>query len=60
MHRSRLGAIVIDCRTEDLETDDVEAEVARVEALGAKRVEQIRTWWVMGAPTGQRFCVIKP
>jgi hypothetical protein len=23
-------------------------------------VEQIRTWWVMEAPTGQRFCIIRP
>ena len=109
MHKSCLGAIVIDCRTEDLtaasafwsaalgyparatddaryielavaegqpgiivqqvdhdsrvhldiETDDIDAEVARLEALGAKRVAQIKTWWVMEAPTGQRFCVIR-
>jgi glyoxalase superfamily protein len=44
----------------DIETDDMEAEVRRLEALGAKRVEQIRTWWVMEAPTGQRFCVVVP
>ncbi len=110
MHRSCLGAVVIDCRTDDLEaasafwgaalgypvrrsddplytdlvvpdgqpavvlqrvqhesrvhldieTDDVDAEVARLEALGAKRVAQVKTWWVMQAPTGQRFCVIRP
>ena len=110
MHRSCLGAIVIDCRTEDvqaasafwsaalgyearptddpryvdllvpegqpavivqqvehesrvhldIETDDVEAEVARLERLGAKRIAQIKTWWVMEAPTGQKFCVIRP
>ncbi len=111
MHKSRLGGLIIDCRTEDLEgaaefwgkalgwapaapigadagkyiplengpddlavevqrvshpsrvhidieTDDIEAEVARLEALGARRVENIRSWWVMEAPTGQRFCVI--
>ena len=44
----------------DIEADDVEAEVKRLEALGAKRVAQIRTWWVMEAPTGQRFCVVRP
>jgi predicted enzyme related to lactoylglutathione lyase len=110
MHKSCLGAVVIDCRTEDLEaagafwgaalghqakitddpryleldlaqgqlkviiqrvehesrvhldieTDDVEAEVTRLEGLGAKRIHQIKTWWVMEAPTGQRFCVVKP
>jgi hypothetical protein len=44
----------------DIESDDVEAEVQRLEKLGARRVEKIRTWWVMEAPTGQRFCVVKP
>jgi len=42
----------------DIETDDVEAEVSRLEKLGAKRVEKVRDWWVMEAPTGHRFCVI--
>ncbi len=44
----------------DIETDDIEAEVRRLEALGAKRIAAIRTWVVMEAPTGQRFCVIRP
>lgn len=44
----------------DIETDDIEAEVARLEALGAKKLERIRTWVVMEAPTGQRFCVVGP
>jgi predicted enzyme related to lactoylglutathione lyase len=44
----------------DIEADDIEAEVARLEALGAKRLEKIRTWVVMEAPTGQRFCVVRP
>ena len=43
----------------DIETDDQDAEVARLEALGAKRIEWIKRWWVMEAPTGQRFCVVK-
>jgi predicted enzyme related to lactoylglutathione lyase len=43
----------------DIETDDVEAEAQRLERLGAKRVEKIKTWWVMEAPTGQRFCVVR-
>jgi predicted enzyme related to lactoylglutathione lyase len=112
MHKSRLGTIVIDCQTDDLdaaasfwsqalgtrahpldpsfanyrefdmpadqpkvlvqqvthpsrvhidiETDDVAAEVARLEQLGAKRVAQVKTWWVMESPTGQRFCVVRP
>lgn len=44
----------------DIETDDIEAEVCRLEALGAKRVAQVQTWWVLEAPTGQRFCVVRP
>ena len=43
----------------DIETDDIEAEVRRLEALGATRVKQVRTWTVMQAPTGQRFCVVR-
>ena len=111
MHRSRLGGLIIDCQTDDLEaaaefwtkalgyepkhsahpddkgyvllqtgpddphievqrvthssrvhldieTDDVEAEVSRLEKLGAKRVKKVSNWWVMEAPTGHRFCVI--
>ncbi len=111
MHHSRLGGMIIDCRTDDLDaaarfwsaalgwlvrppspqddpayaklasppgeldvevqkvghpsrvhldiaTDDVDAEVARLENLGAVRVASVRTWWVMEAPTGQRFCVV--
>ena len=114
MHHSRLGSIIIDCQTDDLEaaaefwsaalgrplrervddsagdnylplathadepvieiqrvdhpsrvhldieSDDVEAEVRRLEKLGAKRIEAIKTWVVMEALTGQRFCVIRP
>lgn len=44
----------------DIESDDVEAEVPRLEALGARRIAAVRTWWVMQAPTGQRFCVLRP
>lgn len=43
----------------DIETDDIEAEVARLEKLGARRVAKIHGWWVLEAPTGQRFCVVK-
>ena len=113
MHKSRLGTIVIDCRTDDvdvaarfwsealgrraetltdpadsayrelegppaeikvlvqavdhpsrvhldIETDDIEAEVRRLEALGAKRAAHVERRWVMEAPTGQRFCVVWP
>lgn len=113
MHKSRLGVVVLDCETDDLErearfwagalgwgivplqedqdpryidletpegqpkvllqkvehpsrahldieSDDVEAEVRRLEGLGAKRIAQVRTWWVMEAPSGHRFCVVRP
>jgi len=42
----------------DIESDDIPAEVARLEALGARRIGPVKTWVVMEAPTGQRFCVI--
>ncbi len=44
----------------DIETDDIEAEVERLEKLGATRVAQIKRWWVMEAPSGHRFCVVRP
>ena len=43
----------------DIESDDVDAEADRLERLGARRVQKVRTWWVMEAPTGQRFWVIR-
>lgn len=113
MHKSRLGTIMIDCKTDDvdgaagfwaaalgtnahvqddpaeyryrsldtprdqptmgvqqvdhpsrvhidIETDDIEAEVTRLEKLGAKRIAFVRRWWVLEAPTGHRFCVVRP
>jgi len=105
-HRSRLAALVIDCRTDDLDaaaafwaaalgaetgarqsnyiplthqgglqaeaqqvdhasrvhldiaSDDIPAEVARLEKLGARKIADVKDWVVMEAPTGQRFCVI--
>lgn len=113
MHKSRLGVVVIDCETDDLEreaefwskalgappkrpggpdeqnyleletppgelmvllqkvdhpsrvhidieTDDIDAEAARLEKLGAKRIAHIKRWWVMEAPSGHRFCVVRP
>jgi predicted enzyme related to lactoylglutathione lyase len=91
MHKSRLGGVIIDCDTDDLqaatdfwakalgapaqraadlsessyvrvhidiESDDIDAEVARLEKLGAQRIEAIEDWVVLEAPTGQRFCVV--
>jgi hypothetical protein len=43
----------------DIESDDVDAEVRRLEALGARRVGPVGDWWVLEAPTGQRFCVVR-
>ena len=43
----------------DIETDDVDAEVRRLEGLDAKKIEKINAWWIMEAPTGQRLCVVK-
>jgi hypothetical protein len=43
----------------DIETDDLDAEVARLEALGARRIAFVKRWWVMQAPTGHRFCVVR-
>ena len=113
MHKSRLGVVVIDCETDDLdrearfwsaalgrpaetaaeaaeanyrvletapegmavllqkvdhpsrvhldiETDDIEAEAARLETLGARRVAKVKRWWVMEAPSGHRFCLVAP
>ena len=109
MHHSRLGCVVIDCKTRDLgdavafwsgvlgaegtldadgkyatfdppgqprmllqavdhdsrvhldfETDDKDAEVARLEKLGAREVARLKGWIVMEAPTGHRFCVVGP
>ncbi len=44
----------------DIETDDIEAEVKRLEGLGARQIKRVKTWCVMEAPTGQRFCVVRP
>ena len=43
----------------DIETDDIAAEVARLEKLGAMVFKQLERWVVMQAPTGQRFCVVR-
>lgn len=47
----------------DLETDDVETEVRRLEALGAIRrshqQERGHDFWVMRDPWGNEFCVLR-
>lgn len=48
----------------DLETDDVEAEVRRLEALGAIRwdhqQERDFDFWVLRDPWSNEFCVLQP
>jgi hypothetical protein len=47
----------------DLRPDDQEAEVARLEELGAKRVDIGQgpevTWVVMADPEGNEFCILR-
>ncbi len=48
----------------DLRPDDRDAEVARIEALGARRVDIGQgpdvTWVVLADPEGNEFCVLRP
>ncbi|MFC6064522.1 VOC family protein [Streptomyces ochraceiscleroticus] len=48
----------------DLTPDDQEAEVARILALGARRVDVGQganvTWTVLADPEGNEFCVLRP
>ena len=43
----------------DIETDDVEAEVARLKGLGATEVERHHSWVVMKDPAAVVFCVVE-
>jgi predicted enzyme related to lactoylglutathione lyase len=43
----------------DIESDDISAEVARLEKLGATVDTRMERWVVMRAPSGQRFCVVR-
>ena len=43
----------------DIETDDIAAEVERLQALGAVIDQQKERWTIMRAPTGHRFCVVR-
>jgi predicted enzyme related to lactoylglutathione lyase len=42
----------------DIHTDDLDAELARLEALGAQRVRQVGFWWLLRDPAGLIFCVV--
>lgn len=44
----------------DIEANDLEAEAARLEALGATRIKFYKRWWLMRAPSGQVFCIVNP
>lgn len=56
MHKERMHL--------DLETDDVEAEVRRLEALGATRYDHQQErgydFWVMHDPWQNEFCILMP
>lgn len=43
----------------DIETDDIPAEVDRLQRLGATIDKQLERWVVMRAPSGHRFCVVR-
>ena len=43
----------------DIESDDVEAEVERLEGLGASIKKRFPRWVVMTAPSGHPFCVVQ-
>lgn len=43
----------------DIEADDIPAEVARLEKIGARVVSRLERWVVMEAPSGQKFCVVR-
>lgn len=43
----------------DIETDDIQAEVARLEKVGATIDTKMERWVVMSAPSGQRFCIVR-
>ena len=42
----------------DIETDDIEAEVARLTGLGATQVARHEHWVIMKDPAGTVFCVV--
>ena len=42
----------------DIHTDDLAAEITRLEELGAERVQQVHAWWILRDPAGMLFCVI--
>ena len=43
----------------DIESDDVEAEVARLTKLGATEIGRHRSWVIMKDPANVVFCVVR-
>jgi predicted enzyme related to lactoylglutathione lyase len=43
----------------DIETDDIEAEVARLSQLGATEIGRHRSWVIMKDPASVVFCVVR-
>lgn len=43
----------------DIETDDVDAEVARLRSLGAVELRRVATWVMLRDPAGLVFCVVE-
>jgi predicted enzyme related to lactoylglutathione lyase len=43
----------------DIESDDVEAEVTRLTALGATEVGRHNSWVILRDPVGTVFCVVR-
>jgi Glyoxalase-like domain len=43
----------------DIHTSDLDAEVARLERLGAKCVQRVHSWQIMRDPAGLLFCVLQ-
>lgn len=39
--------------------DELDPEVARLEALGARRERFLKRWWIVQVPTGHRFCIVR-
>jgi hypothetical protein len=54
----RCGQLIAGRVHVDIRTDDLPAEVARLEKLGAERVQQVHSWQVMRDPAGLLFCVL--
>jgi hypothetical protein len=43
----------------DIHSDDVDAEVDRLTALGAVEVDRVENWVIMRDPAGLPFCVVE-